>query len=208
MRTMTWAGRPESASVRNNVMASKIRTQIPRPQSRKRLGLTCGRCHLGHKGELERLAVRRSCGYEIPPGWGELPRHRTEKADQGSRARDYADGRRCISVERAMKKVKHVSTRTAWDDVAGRNLKGMSPGDRDHAMRCDGDCENMRIDQLYSKAHGSCTRRGVFRPAGWHSRSWGDRAKLYGLDAPTKIAPTDPHWGARRPTPQRLTSTR
>ena len=34
------------------------------------------------------------------------------------RAREYADAHD-ISFERAMKKIKHVSTRTAWDDVTG-----------------------------------------------------------------------------------------
>ena len=61
------------------------------------------------------------------------------------RALEYADAHD-ISVERAMKKIKHVSTRTAWDDVLAefKGLRRETEITRGDAMAM----ENTRIDQL------------------------------------------------------------
>ena len=104
------------------------------------------------------------------------------------RAREYADAHG-ISVDRAMKKIKHVSIRTAWDDVLAEfeGLRRETEITRGDAMAM----ENTRIDQLYSKALSLYSKGSV--PAGRLALSiMGRRAKLNGLDAPTKIAPTDP----------------
>ena len=104
------------------------------------------------------------------------------------RAREYADAHD-ISFERAMKKVKHVSTRTAWDDVLAEfeGLRLETELVRGDAMAM----ENARLDQLYAKALSLYSKGSV--PAGRLALSiMGRRAKLNGLDAPTKIAPTDP----------------
>ena len=60
-------------------------------------------------------------------------------------AREYADAHD-ISFERAMKKIKHVSTRTAWDDVLAEfeGLRRETEITRGDAMAM----ENTRIDQL------------------------------------------------------------
>ena len=89
----------------------------------------------------------------------------------------------------AMKKIKHVSIRTAWDDVLAEfeGLRRETEITRGDAMAM----ENTRIDQLYSKALSLYSKGSV--PAGRLALSiMGRRAKLNGLDAPTKIAPTDP----------------
>ena len=94
-----------------------------------------------------------------------------------------------ISVDRAMKKIKHVSIRTAWDDVLAEfeGMRRETEITRGDAMAM----ENMRIDQLYAKALALYSKGSV--PAGRLALSiMGRRAKLNGLDAPTKIAPTDP----------------
>ena len=104
------------------------------------------------------------------------------------RAREYADAHD-ISFERAMKKVKHVSTRTAWDDVLAEfeGLRLETELVRGDAMAM----ENARLDQLYAKALSLYSKGSV--PAGRLALSiMGRRAKLNGLDAPTKIAPPDP----------------
>ena len=104
------------------------------------------------------------------------------------RAREYADAHD-ISFERAKKKIKHVSTRTAWDDVLAEfeGLRLETELVRSDAMAM----ENARLDQLYSKALSLYSKGSV--PAGRLALSiMGRRAKLNGLDAPTKIAPTDP----------------
>ena len=88
-----------------------------------------------------------------------------------------------------MKKIKHVSTRTAWDDVLAEfeGMRRETEITRSDAMAM----ENMRIDQLYAKALALYAKGDV--PAGRLAVAvMGRRAKLNGLDAPTKIAPTDP----------------
>ena len=77
------------------------------------------------------------------------------------RALEYADAHD-ISVELAMKKIKHVSTRTAWDDVLAEfeGLRRETEITRGDAMAM----ENTRIDQLYSKALALYSKGSV--PAG------------------------------------------
>ncbi len=138
------------------------------------------------KGELERLAVRRLAAMRYRLA-GATYSVIAEKLTE-DRAREYADAHD-ISFERAKKKIKHVSTRTAWDDVLAK-FEGL----RRETEITRGDAkamENTRIDQLYAKALSLYSKGSV--PAGRLPLSiMGRRAKLNGLDAPTKIAPTDP----------------
>ena len=104
------------------------------------------------------------------------------------RAQAYAD-EHGVSVERAMKKITHVSVRTVWDDVTAEyeELRRETEVNRADSMAL----ENARLDQLFSKALSLYSKGSV--PAGRLALSiMGRRAKLNGLDAPTKIAPTDP----------------
>ena len=104
------------------------------------------------------------------------------------RAREYADANG-ISIDRAMKKIPHVSTRTAWDDVTAE-FEGL----RRETEITRGDVlvmENVRIDQLYAKAV-SLYSKGDVSAGRLAVTLLIRRAKLNGLDAPTKIAPTDP----------------
>ena len=65
------------------------------------------------------------------------------------RAGEYADAND-ISFERAMKKIPHVSTRTAWDDVTAEleELRRETEMQRADLMAL----ENARLDQVFSKA--------------------------------------------------------
>ena len=166
-------------------MASKKRTPIPRPPTRKRK--TSARpVPPRPKGELERLAVRRLAAmkYRLAgASYGVIAEKLTE-----TRALEYADAHG-ISVDRAMKKIKHVSSRTAWDDVLAEfeGLRRETEITRGDAMAM----ENTRLDQVFSKALSLFAKGDV--PAGRLAVAvMGRRAKLNGLDAPTKIAPTDP----------------
>ena len=94
-------------------MASKYRTQIPRPPTRKRKP-SVRPLTPRPKGELERLAVRRLAALRYRLA-GATYSVIAEKLTE-DRAREYADANG-ISVERAMKQLPHVSKRTAWDDV-------------------------------------------------------------------------------------------
>ena len=105
-----------------------------------------------------------------------------------TRALEYAEAHG-ISVDRAMKKIKHVSTRTAWDDVLAEfeGLRRETEITRGDSMAM----ENARLDQVFSKALALFAKGSV--PAGRLAvATMVRRAKLNGLDAPTKIAPTDP----------------
>ena len=104
------------------------------------------------------------------------------------RAQAYADPKG-ISIDRAMKKIQHVSTKTAWDDVTAEmeDLLRETELQRGDLMAL----ENARLDQLFSKALSLFVKGSV--PAGRLAvLIMGRRAKLNGIDAPTKIAPTDP----------------
>ena len=103
-------------------------------------------------------------------------------------ANTYADANG-ISFELAMKKFPPVSTRTAWDDVTAEleELRRETEVQRANLMAL----ENARLDQVFSKALSLFSKGSV--PAGRLAiATMGRRAKLNGLDAPTKIAPTDP----------------
>ena len=65
------------------------------------------------------------------------------------RAREYADAND-ISFERAMKKIPHISKRTAWDDVTAEleELRRETEMQRADLMAL----ENARLDQVFSKA--------------------------------------------------------
>ena len=166
-------------------MKSKRRTPLPRPPTRKRK----------HgpkpapprpKGETERLAVRRrdAMKYRLA---GASYRAIAEKLTE-ERASEYADANG-VSFERAMKKFPHVSKRTVWDDVTAEmeELRSEMQVQRVDLMAL----ENARLDQVFSKALSLFSKGDV--PAGRLVIAvMGRRAKLNGLDAPTKIAPTDP----------------
>ena len=89
------------------------------------------------------------------------------------RADAYADANG-ISFERAMKKIKHVSIRTAWDDVLAEfeGLRLETALVRGDAMAM----ENARLDHLYAKALSLYSKGSV--PAGRLALSiMGRRAK-------------------------------
>ena len=92
-----------------------------------------------------------------------------------------------MSFERAMKKIQHVSVRTVWDDVTAEyeELRRETEVQRADSMAL----ENARLDQLFSKALSLFSKGDV--PAGRLAVAvMGRRAKLNGLDAPTKIRRT------------------
>ena len=85
--------------------------------------------------------------------------------------------------------ITHVSVRTVWDDVTAEyeELRRETEVNRADSMAL----ENTRLDQLFSKALSLFANGDV--PAGRLAVAvMVRRAKLNGLDAPTKIAPTDP----------------
>ena len=89
-----------------------------------------------------------------------------------------------------MKKIPHVSKRTAWDDVTAEleELRRETEMPRADLMALE---NARRLDQVFSKALSLFAKGSV--PAGRLAiATMGRRAKLNGLDAPTKIAPTDP----------------
>ena len=104
------------------------------------------------------------------------------------RAQAYAD-EKGISIDRAMKRIQPVAIKTAWEDVTAEmeELRLETEVHRGDLMSL----ENARLDQLFSKALSLYGKGSV--PAGRLAIAvMGRRAKLNGLDAPTKIAPTDP----------------
>ena len=134
----------------------------------------------------ERLARRRrdAMKYRLA---GASYRAIAEKLTE-DRAREYADANG-ISLQRALKKFPHVSVRTVWDDVTAEfeELRRETEIDRVNAMAL----QNARLDQLFSKSLSLFSKGDV--PAGRLAVAvMVRRAKLNGLDAPTKIAPTDP----------------
>ena len=82
------------------------------------------------------------------------------------RASEYADVNG-ISVERAMKKIPHVSKRTVWDDVTAEweELRRETEMQRADLMAL----ENARLDQVFSKALSLFANGSV---ADWLSRRW------------------------------------
>ena len=179
-------------------MARKHRT-VPRPPSRKRKA-SARPVPPRPKGKAQRMAVRRLSAMKYRLA-GATYRVIAEKLTE-ERAQVYADANG-ISIDRAMKKIKYVSTRTAWDDVLAEfeGLRRETEITRGDAMAM----ENTRIDQLYSKALALYSKGSV--PAGWHSRSWGAGPSSMAWTRPRRSRPRIPP-GSTRPTPQRLTSTR
>ena len=104
------------------------------------------------------------------------------------RAQTYAE-EHGVSVERAMKKITHVSVRTVWDDVTAEyeELRRETEVNRADSMAL----QNARLDQVFSKAL-SLLAKGDVAAGRLAVKTMERRAKLNGLDAPTKIAPTDP----------------
>ena len=104
------------------------------------------------------------------------------------RAQAYADAKG-VSFDRAMKQIQPVASKTAWEDVTAEmeDLRRETEVHRGDLMAL----ENARLDQLFSKALSLYGKGSV--PAGRLAIAvMVRRAKLNGLDAPTKIAPTDP----------------
>ena len=166
-------------------MTGKRRTPLPRSPTRKRKHGPKP-APPRSKGEAERLAVRRrdAMKYRLA---GASYRAIAEKLTE-ERAQAYAD-EHGVSFERAMKKIPHVSKRTAWDDVTAEmeDLRRETEVQRADRMAL----ENARLDQLFSKSLSLFSKGSV--PAGRLAvLIMGRRAKLNGIDAPTKIAPTDP----------------
>ena len=126
-------------------MKSKRRTSLPRPPARKRKPRI--KPVPRPKGEAERLAVRRR----------DVMKYRLAGASYlaiaekltAERASEYADANG-ISFERAMKKIPHISKRTAWDDVTAEleELRRETEMQRADLMAL----ENARLDQVFSKA--------------------------------------------------------
>ena len=140
---MTDSGRKPSKW--RNAMAGKRRTPLPRSPARKR---TPGsKPVVRPKGEAERLAVRRRDAMQYRLA-GASYRAIAEKLTE-ERASEYADANG-ISFERAMKKIPHVSKRTAWDDVTAEleELRSETEVPRADLMAL----ENARLDQVFSKA--------------------------------------------------------
>ena len=159
-------------------MKSKRRTSLPRLPVRKRKKGTKP-APPRPNGETERLAVRRrdAMKYRLA---GASYRAIAEKLTE-DRAQAYAD-EHGVSFDRAMKKFPHVSKRPAWDDGTAEleELRRETEMPRADLMAL----ENARLDQLFSKGDVPAGRLVI--------AVMGRRAKLNGLDAPTKIAPTDP----------------
>ena len=126
-------------------MARKDRT-VPQPPTRKRKA-SARPVPPRPKGEEERTAVRRLAAmkYRIA---GATYRVIAEKLTE-EKAQAYAD-EKGISVERAMKKIKHVSIGTAWGDVTAEmdELRRETEVQRGDLMAL----ENVRLDHLFSKA--------------------------------------------------------
>ena len=165
-------------------MARKHRT-VPRPPSRKRKA-SARPVPPRPKGEAQRIAVRRLSAMKYRLA-GATYRVIAEKLTE-ERAQAYAD-EHGVSFERAMEKIQPVSLKTAWEDVMAEmeELRRETEVHRGDLMAL----ENARLDQLFSKALSLYGKGSV--PAGRLAIAvMVRRAKLNGLDAPTKIAPTDP----------------
>ena len=99
------------------------------------------------KGHDERVAVRRLAVMKYRLA-GASYRTIAEKLTE-ERAQAYAD-EHGVSVERAMKKIPHVSVRTVWDDVTAEyeELRRETEVNRADSMAL----QNARLDQVFSKA--------------------------------------------------------
>ena len=165
-------------------MARKQRT-VPRPPSRKRKAASRA-VPPRPKGEAQRIAARRLAAMKYRLA-GATYRVIAEKLTE-ERAQAYADAKG-VSFDRAMKQIQPVASKTAWEDVTAEmeDLRRETEVHRGDLMAL----ENARLDQLFSKALSLYGKGSV--PAGRLAVTvMVRRAKLNGLDAPTKIAPTDP----------------
>ena len=126
-------------------MAGK-RTQLPRPPARK-LKPHTKPVPPRPKGEAERLALRRRdvMRYRLAgAGYRTIAEKLTEERGQA-----YADAHR-ISLELAMTKIAHVSTRTVWDDVTAEMEELRREPERPRADLLA--LENARVDPGFAKA--------------------------------------------------------
>ena len=144
-------------------MKGKHRTPLPRSPARKRTPRSKPAPPRA-KGEIERLAVRRCAAMKYRLA-GASYRTIAEKLTE-ERAQAYAV-EHGVSVERAMKKITHVSVRTVWDDVTAEyeKLRRETEVNRADSMAL----QNARLDQVFSKALSLFSKGGR---AGW---STGDR---------------------------------
>ena len=165
-------------------MARKHRT-VPRPPTRKRKA-SARPVPPRPKGEEERTAVRRLSAMKYRLA-GATYRVIAEKLTE-EKAQAYADAKG-ISFDRAMKKIQPVSIGTAWGDVTAEmdELRRETEVKRADLMAI----ENARLEQVHSKAL-SLFSKGDVSAGRLVIKVMERRAKLNGLDAPTKIAPTDP----------------
>ena len=127
-------------------MAGKRRPPLPRSPARKRKPRTKPVSPRA-KGKVERLAVRRLAAMKYRLA-GASYLVIAEKLTE-ERASEYADANG-VSFERAMKKIPHVSKRTAWDAVTAEleELRRETEMQRADLMAL----ENARWDQVFSKA--------------------------------------------------------
>ena len=139
-------------------MAGKKRTSIPRPPSRTRTP-SVRPVPPRPNGEVERLAVRRLAAMRYRLA-GATYSVIAEKLTE-DRAREHADAHG-ISVERALKQVPHVSTRTAWDDVTAEMEELRREPERPRADLLAR--ENARVDPGFAKARSLFAKGRV--PAG------------------------------------------
>ena len=127
-------------------MTGKRSTPIPKPPARKRKPRSKP-VSPRPKGEAKRLAVRRrdAMKYRLA-GASYLAIAEKLTAEKAS---EYADANG-VSFERAMKKIPHISKRTAWDDVTAEleELRRETEMQRADLMAL----ENARLDQVFSKA--------------------------------------------------------
>ena len=138
-------------------MKGKHRTPLPRSPTRKRK--PGPKPVKRPKGEAERLARRRrdAMKYRLA---GASYRVIAEKLTD-DRASEYADANG-ISVERAMKKIQHVSTRTVWDDVTAEYEE----------LRLETEGESRGLDGAPERPVGSGVLEGAVAVREWQRAGW------------------------------------
>ena len=184
-------------------VTGKRRTLIPRSQTRKQTPRSKPAQRPKERNRAPRGATTGDAmKYRLA---GASYRAIAEKltADQGNS--EYADANG-VSFERAMKKIPHVSKRTVWDDVAAE-YEELRRETEENRADSDGARERQTGSAVLEGAVAVLEGRAC-RLAGWQIAVMGRRAKLNGLEAPTKIAPTDPTGEHPGRTPGRSTSTR
>ena len=158
------------------------RTPLPRPPTRKRRTgpkLAPPR----PKGEVERLAVRRRAAMQYRLAGASYRSIAAKLTEDRANASADANG---ISIDRAMKQLPHVSTRTAWDDVTAEleELWRETEMQRADLMAL----ENARLDQVFSKALSLFANGSV--PAGRRAIATRGRRCLFGAGSvPGRVPP-------------------